>query len=143
MKMVYAKKALEDLKIGDFSLFPKTISASDIMLFAGTTGDLSPVYLNDEFGATTCFGARVAPPMLVAGMLGGAIFRLLSPDAYPVSREFRTIKPFYVGDTLTARAEVAAIDPEAQQVTLRLTAYNNAGEVVMEGTSVESMNLRK
>ena len=143
MKMVYEKKTLEDLKIGDFSLFPKTISASDIMLFTGTTGDLSPVYLNDEFGATTCFGVRVAPPMLVAGMLVGAIFRLVSPDAYPISREFRTIKPFFVGDTLTARAEVAAIDSEAQQVTVRLTAYNNAGEVVLEGTSVESMNLRK
>lgn len=143
MRMVYEKKTPEQLKVGDFSLFPKTISASDIALFCGTTGDLSPVYLNDKFGEETCFGARVAPPMLVAGMLGGAIYRLLSPDAYPLRREFTPIKPFAVGDTLTARAEVTAIDLDTKQVTLRLTGYNTAGELVMEGLSVETMNLRK
>lgn len=143
MDMIYEKKRPEDLKVGDFSLFPKTVSASDVMMFAGLTGDLSPVYLNEEFGKTTRFQQQTAHPMLVAGMLGGAVFRLLSPDAYPVRREFQVLKPLAVGDTVTARAEVTAVDLEKKQVTLKLTAYNSAGEAVVEGYSLETMDIRE
>jgi 3-hydroxybutyryl-CoA dehydratase len=140
MEMVYRKRTLH---VGDFALFPKTVSASDVMLFCGESGDMSPLYLNAEFGRSTCFGGAVVPPMLVAAMMGGAVFRLLSPDACPVRREFSALRPLAVGDTLTCRAEITDIDAAACRVTVALDAYNSAGDAVAHGVSVEQTGLRK
>lgn len=46
-----------------------------------------------------------------------------------------------VGDTLTTRAEVREIDEEKGQVRVELTAYNAAGELVMQGESVEDVRM--
>ena len=143
MRTVYEKKTPADLQVGDFALFPKTVSASDVMMFAGISGELSPLYLNETFGQDSRFGMQVAQPMLAASMLGGAVFRLLGADAFPLRRSFEVLQPLAAGDTLTARAEVTAVDTAQQQVTLKLEAYNGAGEVVVQGTSVETMDIRK
>ena len=44
MEMSYPPKILH---VGDFALFPKTVSASDVTLFAGVSGDMNPLYLNE------------------------------------------------------------------------------------------------
>ena len=65
---------ISELSIGDSAEFSKTISESDVYLFAGITGDLNPVHVDAEFAKTTPFGARVAHgPLtfsLCAGLLG-------------------------------------------------------------------------
>ena len=71
------------------------------------------------------------------------MFRLLGADAFPLRRSLEVLQPLAAGDTLTARAEVTAVDAAQQQVTLKLEAYNGAGEVVVQGTSVETMDIRK
>ena len=143
MESIYAKKTLNDYEIGQFALFTKTISASDVMLFAGISGDLDPLYLNREFGESTVYGSQLAHPMLVASMIGGAVFRLLKPDFYPVSRSFEVVKPFPVGETVTTRAVITEKDEEHHQIKLLLEAYNSAGELVVKETSTEQMEIRK
>ncbi len=143
MNSVYAKKRPEDLKVGDFALFPKTVSASDVMMFSGNTGDLSPVYVNAVFGQESKFQGQVVPPMLLASMLGGAVYRLLSPDAFPLQRKFDVVKPVFAGDTVTCRAEVVEMDAQKCQVTLRLEVFNSANELVLNGVSVETMDIRE
>lgn len=143
MQNVYEKKTLADLKEGDFTLFTKTISASDVMLFAGISGDLSPLYMNEKFAEDTIFGQALANPVQIASMIGGAVFRLLKPDFYPLALSFETVKPFAVGDTITTRAEILSKDEEKNQVTLLLEAYNSARELVLKGTALEQMEIRK
>ena len=143
MQVIYQKRRPEELEIGAFSLFPKTVSDSDVMMFCGETGDLSPIYLDARFAGNTSLEAQTVPPMLIASMLGGAVYRLLSPDAYPLKREFELLKPVHVGDTLTARAEITGVDKEKRQVTLLLEAYNSEKELVMKGTSLEQLVVRK
>lgn len=143
MNSVYAKKRPEDLNVGDFALFPKTVSASDVMMFCGNTGDLSPVYVNQVFGRESRFQGQVVPPMLLASMLGGAVYRLLSPDSFPLQRSFEVVKPVFAGDTVTCRAEVQEKNEETRQVTLRLEVFNSANELVLKGQSVETMDVRE
>ena len=120
MEMSYPPKILH---VGDFALFPKTVSASDVTLFAGVSGDMNPLYLNETYGQHSSYKMRLVPPMLIASMMGGAV------------------KPMQVGDTLTTRAEVREIDEEKGQVRVELTAYNAAGELVMQGESVEDVRM--
>lgn len=138
MEMSYPEKVLH---VGDFALFPKTVSASDVALFAGVSGDVNPLYLNETYGQQSGYKMRVVPPMLIASMMGGAVNRLLRPSSCPVERSFAVVKPMQVGDTLTTRAEVKAIDEEKGQVRVELTAYNTAGELVMQGESVEDVRV--
>ena len=139
--MQFEQKAMDSLKIGDFSLFTKTVSETDVTLYAGISADFAPVHMNEQYGQETCFGRRTAHPMLVGSMVGGAIFRLLSPSSYPAGRSFEMVAPVYPGDTVTIRAEIAAIDKEKKQVSVAFECYNQKRELVMKGTSLETMDI--
>ena len=142
-RMVFRRTLPEDLQPGTYKLFAKTLSDTDAMLYAGVSGEVSPLYLNQSFAESTRLGNRVVPPMLVAGLAGGAIYRLLSPAVWTESREFRFLKPVYVGDTVTARAEVQEADRETGRVVVKVGCYNQREEQVMEGTSREVLVFEK
>ncbi len=40
-------KSIDELNVGDSEIFQKTISESDVYLYAGITGDFNPAHLND------------------------------------------------------------------------------------------------
>ena len=61
-----------DYKIGKKETFSKTISESDIYLFAGITGDMNPVHINKE-PYNNIFGERIAHGILVAGFISNVI----------------------------------------------------------------------
>ena len=143
MNFYYEEKKAMDLSVGIYSLFQKTVSDSDVMIFCGETGDLNPLYQNEYYGKASVLGAPVVPQMLVASMLGGAVYRLLNPNSFPIKRNFETIKPLVVGDTVTVRAEITELDSEKDQVVLILEAYNSNEDLIMIGTSVEQLVHRK
>lgn len=136
-KMVFRRTSPEDLRPGAYKLFAKTLSDTDAMLYAGVSGEVSPLYLNQSFAEATELGNRMVPPMLVAGLAGGAIYRLLSPAVKTESREFRFLKPVYVGDTVTARAEIREADLDTGRVVVDVSCYNQREEQVMAGTCQE------
>ena len=51
---------IEDLEPGMTAVYAKTVSETDIVLFAGISGDNNPVHLNQEFAADTVFEGRIA-----------------------------------------------------------------------------------
>ena len=65
-------RTINELAIGDAAEFRKTISESDVYLFAGITGDLNPVHVDAEFAKTTPFGARVAHGPLTVSLCAGS-----------------------------------------------------------------------
>jgi len=56
------------LKIGEACEFSKTIAESDLMLFAGISGDFDPIHVNEEFASKTAFGRRIAHGALVMSL---------------------------------------------------------------------------
>ena len=135
--MEYKRKALCELKPEEFSLFAKTVSETDAVLFAGMSGNYDPVYMNQQYAEETEYGGRIIDPMLLAAMAGGAVFRLLSPGAVCVRREWETLRTLASGSTVTVRAEVESVDEEASEVTVLLECYDDRKELVMRGRSVE------
>ena len=139
--MQFEQKTVDTLKIGDFSLFTKTVSETDIVLYAGISADCAPVHLNEQYAAQTRFGSRIAHPMLLGTMAGGAIYRLLSPSSICVKREFEVIAPVFAGETVTIRAEIASLDREHNRVVVEFECYNVKEELVLRGSSLESLDL--
>lgn len=128
---------IADLNLGDSAEFRKTISESDVYLFAGITGDLNPVHVDEEFAKTTPFGARVAHgPLtfaLCAGLLGT---ELPGVGTIAVTNEVTYEAPVYIGDTIAVRIEVAALDAERNRATFAVTWGNQDGKQVASGTMV-------
>ena len=139
--MQFEQKTVETLKIGDFSLFTKTVSETDIVLYAGISADFAPVHLNEQYAAQTRFGSRIAHPMLLGTMAGGAIYRLLSPSSICVKREFEVIAPVFAGETVTIRAEIASLNREHNRVVVEFECYNVKEELVLRGSSLEALDL--
>jgi acyl dehydratase len=127
----------DELEIGMSASFTKTISESDVYLFAGITGDFNPVHVNEDFAKTTPFGTRIAhgglPQCLIANVLGMKLPGL-GTVALEVTARYR--KPTFMGDTVTATAEVAEKLPERRWVRMALTWTNQRGETVSEGTAL-------
>ena len=60
-------KQLMKSSLNETAEFSKTISESDVYLYAGLTGDLNPAHINEEYARETFFKTRIAHGMLAAG----------------------------------------------------------------------------
>ena len=59
----------EDLAVGMEASFSKKISNDDVLTFAGLSGDINPVHLDDAYAAGTMFKQRIAHGILTASLL--------------------------------------------------------------------------
>jgi acyl dehydratase len=78
-------------KVGDFVKFSKTVGESDIYLFAGLTGDLSPNHVDDEFVSHSIYGRRIAHGALMIGFMSTASTRRKARARASIPRRFRLV----------------------------------------------------
>ncbi len=111
------------------------MSDDDVVLFARVTGDDQPLHLDEAFAAKTRFKKRIAHGMLSAGVISAALGTKLAPGYVVVylSQQMRFRLPVNIGDTITAEAEVTAIDDEKRILTIRTDCKNQNGEFVVKG----------
>lgn len=127
-------RTLDELRLGDEARLTRTVTADTIREFVDATGDDNPIHSDPAFAAGTRFGRVIAPGILTGGMLSAVIgTRLPGPGTVYLSQSFRFLRPVYVGDTVTARVDVAEIVPERNRVRLRTACTNQDGEPVLEG----------
>ena len=129
-------KEKEGLKLGDSAYFQKTISESDVYLFAGITGDLNPAHINNEEAKRSIFEKRVVHGILTAGLISAVIgMQLPGPGTIYLSQDLKFIEPVFIGDTIKASVSVIDIDKEKNIVTLLTTCYNQNNQIVIKGTA--------
>lgn len=132
----------EDLKVGQTALYARTLTETDIVLFAGISGDNNPVHINEEFASNTMFSGRIAHGMLTAAFISTVLgMKLPGPGAIYVSQTLRWKAPVRAGDTLNVRATVADLVPEKRRATLS-TVVTVGNRVVLEGEAVVIVPLR-
>jgi 3-hydroxybutyryl-CoA dehydratase len=133
---------LEDLSVGMTGVYAKTITDTDIVMFAGISGDTNPVHLNQEYAAATMFKGRIAHGMLSAGFISTVLgTRLPGPGAIYISQTLKFKAPVRVGDTVVARATITEIVPEKKRVTLK-TVCTVGETVVIDGEAVVMVPVR-
>ncbi len=133
------KMTISDLKIGDSAEFSKTLSESDVYLFAGITGDLNPAHVNEEYAKDTFFGGRIAHGILLSGFISAVIGNNLpGPGTIYLKQELNFLAPARVGDTITAKAEVIEIQQEKKKVVLETTCVNQQNTLLVQGKALVS-----
>ena len=132
-------KTIEELKVGDLAKFSKTISESDIYLFAGVTGDLNPAHVNEDYAKDTFFKTRIAHGMLSASFISTVIGTMLpGPGSIYMRQEVSFLAPVKIGDTVTAIVEVAEIIADKKRVRLKTYCINQNKETVVDGEALVS-----
>jgi acyl dehydratase len=122
------------LAIGDRATFSKTITDADLVLFAGVTGDVHPVHLDEDYARRAGLRGRVVHgALLVAFMSAVDSILFARTELAAVSRGFdrvRFIKPVYVGDTITTTYGVVDIDEGLRRSDGECRCVNQNGELV-------------
>lgn len=132
-------KTIYELTVGDSAQFSKTISESDIYLFAGISGDLNPAHINDTYAKDTYFKGRIAHGMLLAGFISAVVgCQLPGPGTIYIKQELKFLAPARIGDTITAEAQVIELLEEKNRVLLQTTCTNQDGVLVLEGQAMVS-----
>lgn len=125
---------IQEMKIGDYASVTKTVSETDVYLFAGITGDLNPAHTNEVAASKTMFKTRIAHGMLGAGFISAVLGMYLpGPGTIYMGQELKFTKPVHIGDTVTATATVEEIILEKNRVILDTTVVNQDGEIVIQG----------
>lgn len=134
------------VSVGDRVSFSKTVSESDVYLFAGVTGDLAPVHVNQALMEKSAYGQRIAHGALVVGFMSTTSSMMVeqSRDGHgkgetPVSLGYdrvRFLAPVFFGDTITINYEITAVDEVRRRSTADIKAVNQHGETVAIATHV-------
>lgn len=129
-----AGKTILELAVGDSAYVEKTVSESDVYLYAGITGDLNPAHVNSVEAEKGIFKQRVAHGMLSAGLISAVLgTQLPGPGCIYLGQELKFTKPVYFGDTVRATATVTEVNTEKNICKLSTICTNQRGETVIEG----------
>ena len=127
------------ISIGQKASFSKTISESDVYLFAGITGDLNPLHVNEAAARKMMFGKRIAHGMLTSSFISTVIASSLpGPGTIYMEQNSRFLAPVYLGDTITACVEVEELLPRGK-ARLRTQVFNQDGKLVVDGTALAKL----
>jgi len=129
----------DDLSVGDqWTSLGRTVTETDIVNFAGMTGDYDPLHVDREFARQTPFGKPIAHGLLGLSLVAGLASQCPSVHtiAFLKIEEWEFLKPIYIGDTVHAETEVIAKSANGRRtgyVTWRRRLVNQQGETVQSG----------
>ena len=125
-------------KIGDKASFRRTVTESDLNLFAGLSGDFNPIHIDAIGAAESVFGRRIAHGHLISSYISAVIgMKLPGPGAVCMEQHLKFLRPVYIGDTVTASVEVDKI-LRADKNIIRLITWvrNQESDMVVEGYTI-------
>ncbi|HFI0042065.1 TPA: MaoC family dehydratase [Streptococcus suis] len=120
-------------EVGQTGSFSKTITETDVVLFAGISGDLNPAHINEVEASKGMFKKRIAHGMLGASLISTVLGMYLpGHGTIYLGQNLKFLKPVAIGDTLTAMATIVEKD-EKGWLKLETTVTNQEGVVVISG----------
>jgi acyl dehydratase len=146
-----SRQYFEDIQIGDEHLSPgRTVTESDIVTFAGLSGDYNVLHTDAEFMKTSIFGERIAHGLLGLAISSGLGTRAMAKPYATLAflgLRWRFKGPIKIGDTIKVRMKVTAkretSKPDRGIVTVQRHVLNQRGEVVQEGDTELMVERRK
>lgn len=127
-------KTINEIEVGHKGSFTKTMTETDVYLFAGISGDLNPAHVNQVQSEKTMFKGRICHGMLGASLISTVLGMYLpGPGTIYLGQDLKFVAPVRIGDTITAEAEVIEKDVEKNRLVLKTTVTNQDGKVVITG----------
>jgi acyl dehydratase len=130
----------EEVVVGREVAVRRTVSESDVYMFAGITGDLNRVHMNAEFMATTRFKQRLVHGAYILGLISAASTALIEVGggfavAYGHDR-VRYLAPTFIGDTLKVVYRADQIDASSGKVTSTVEVTNQHDQLVVVASHI-------
>jgi len=130
-------RTIDTIQVGDSATFTKTVSESDVYMYAGISGDFNPAHINAVEAEKGMFGERIAHGMLTASFISTVLgTNLPGPGTIYLSQELSFKRPVKFGDTIEAKVEVIEKIEEKNRLILRTTCTNQHGELVIDGKAM-------
>ncbi len=131
------------VEVGSKVSFTKTVSESDVYMFAGITGDFSPNHVNKAYMEKSSYGKLMVHGALMVGFMSTAstmaIAHVREAAETPVSLGYdriRFVKPVFIGDTITVTYEFVSIDNKSKRSVADIRISNQDGELTTVGQHI-------
>jgi len=132
----------EEFQVGQKIVSPaRTITETDIVNFAGLSGDYMQIHTDEEFAQSTPYQKRIAHGILVMAVASGLAARTGVLEgtvlAFREIMNWKFVKPVFIGDTV--RVELEVIETKemrrigAGAVEIELRVINQSQDIVMRG----------
>lgn len=140
---------LDQFAVGETHVTPgRTISETDVTLFAAVTGDYNEIHMSEEYARNSKMGKRIAHGLLLLGISHGLLSRLDMIDGTGIGfaeiENWKFISPVYFNDTVHIKVTVTEVKFSRTKrdrgiLKLFLQIINQHDQVVQEGTKVLMM----
>jgi len=109
-------KFFDDFVVGEEYITPtRTLTETDVVLFAAMSGDYNELHTSEAFGKTTQFGKRIGHGLLGLAVSHGLFFRLGLVEGTAIAflgiDSWKFEAPFFLGDTIRVKVRVAEKTP--------------------------------
>jgi acyl dehydratase len=124
MKLFTGQKATRSLQLTE----------EHVKTFASLSGDYNPLHFDEAFAAKTKFKKRVVQGGLTTGLLHALVaMDMPGPGTVFLSQNWKFTAPVYIGDTITADAEILSVHETKPVTQLKIIVKRQDGETVLEG----------
>lgn len=111
-----------------------TVTEAHVRAYAELTGDYNPLHFDEAFASRTKFGRLVAQGGITTGILNALVaMDMPGPGTVFLSQNWKFTAPVYIGDTITAEAEVLSVHATKPVCQLWILIRREDGETVLEG----------
>jgi acyl dehydratase len=122
------------LQIGQTATRQLTLTEDHVRKYSEISGDFNPLHFDEAFAAATPFGRLVVQGGLTTGLLHALVaMDLPGPGSVFMSQNWKFTAPVFIGDTITARAEVIKVHPTKPVTQLSVQITRQDGVTVLEG----------
>jgi acyl dehydratase len=123
-----------EINVGDRASRSLKLTEEHVKGFAELSGDYNPLHFDQVFAEGTPFGRLVVQGGLTTGLLHALVaMDLPGPGTVFMSQDWKFTAPVFIGDTITAEAEVLSVHESKPVTNLAMTVRRQDGEVVLEG----------
>ena len=109
-------------------------TTDDVEAFARISGDRNPLHFDSEFASRTRFAGLVVQGGLTTALFNALVaMKLPGPGSVFLHQEWDYPAPVFIGDTVTAEAEVIEARSDKPITRLRCIAHRQDGTEVLRG----------
>jgi acyl dehydratase len=122
------------IQVGQRASRSITLTAEHVRKYSEISGDYNPLHYDETFASKTRFGRLVVQGGLTTGLLHALVaMDLPGPGSVFLSQNWKFTAPVFIGDTITAVAEVVTVHESKPVTGLRIQVTRQTGETVLEG----------
>ena len=123
-----------NLSVGQRASRSITLTAEHVQTYARLTGDYNPLHFDETFVSNTKFKRLVVQGGLTTGLLHALVaMDIPGPGTVFLSQNWKFTAPVFIGDTITAEAEVLSVHETKPVSQLKIKVSRQDGETVLEG----------